>query len=312
MSDRRVLSRSHESFTAVEVLPTYLRRRAEQLDACMNGLVPPAHVRPTTIHEAIRYSLFGSGKRIRPILTLAAGEALGAKTHALLPVASAMEMIHASSLIHDDLPAMDDDDLRRGRPACHVVFGEAVAILAGDALIVRAFHVLAADCHALSDAQRGRLITELGEAVGTVHGLIGGQVVDLESEGVASDLDSLSYIHNAKTTSLIVAAVVAGGIVAGASEAQIALLRRYAKCIGLAFQIVDDILDVTATSEKLGKTAGKDKAADKATYPALHGVEVSRAKAQALVEEAVDCAWSLGVDSRRLEEIARFVTQRLS
>jgi len=301
--------RPRESASA-EVI-AYLQRRASEVDVGLDRLVPAAHVRPATIHAAIRYSIFAGGKRIRPILTLAAGEAMGAKTHALMPIACAMEMIHTGSLIHDDLPAMDNADTRRGRPSCHRKFGEAIAILAGDALIVRAFHVLAAECDALSDVQRGRISAELGAAVGSVYGLIGGQVADLESEGAAFDAERVTFIHSAKTSALLVAAIVAGGIAAGASEARIASLRRYGERIGLAFQIVDDILDVTATPEQLGKAVGRDEAAGKATYPALHGLEASRAKAEELVDAAIDDVRSLGVDSLWLEALAGFVTERL-
>ncbi|WP_394842210.1 polyprenyl synthetase family protein [Pendulispora brunnea] len=292
------------------------RRRAREVDVALDRLVPRADVRPITIHAAIRHSLFAGGKRIRPLLTLAAGEALGAPAQALMPVACAMEMIHAASLIHDDLPAMDNADVRRGRPTCHREFGEAVAILAGDALIALAFHVIANACDvlpaALSSAQAARISAELGRAVGSVQGLIAGQVIDLESEGRAGDADRVMFIHHAKTSALVVASTVAGGIVAGVDDATIAVLRRYGERIGLAFQIVDDVLDASATAEQLGKAVGRDAAAGKTTYPAIYGIEASRAMAEALVDDAIDDVRSLGVDGRWLEAIAGFVTERLS
>jgi geranylgeranyl diphosphate synthase, type II len=306
---RRLVDR-HDDHT--KNLDSYLRANARDVDACLNRLLPAATVAPTTVHSAMRYSVFGGGKRIRPALTLAGGEAFGAPRRALFPVASAVEMVHTGSLIHDDLPAMDDDNVRRGRPSCHRVFGEAIAILAGTALLTCAFHVLATACEELCDTQRNELIAELSASVGTIRGLIGGQAVDLDSEGKAIDAEQLMVIHGGKTSALIEMAVVAGGIVAGAKEAELRALRNYAKRIGLAFQIIDDILDVTASSEQLGKTAGKDLRARKATYPALYGVDKSRRMADALVNDAILIVRSLDLHNSWLEAIAQSVTARLS
>jgi geranylgeranyl diphosphate synthase type II len=260
----------------------------------------------------MRYSLLAGGKRLRPALVLAAGEAYGADTDDLMPAACAIEMIHTYSLIHDDLPAMDNDDLRRGRPTCHKAFGEAVAILAGDALLTQAFRVLAADAPKRDAERQVRVIREVATAAGTVEALIGGQMADIESEGENVDGSTLEYIHRSKTGAMIAASVVVGGIVAGANGDQIEKLRAYGQCIGLAFQIADDILDVTSTSEQLGKTPGKDQATNKATYPAIHGIAVSQTRARELVAEAVEIVSSLGLKTQVLEEIARFIIARSS
>jgi geranylgeranyl diphosphate synthase type II len=260
----------------------------------------------------MRYSLLGGGKRLRPTLVLSAGEAFGAETDDLMPAACAIEMIHTYSLIHDDLPAMDNDDLRRGRPTCHKAFGEAVAILAGDALLTQAFRVLAADAPRRDPERQVRVIREVATAAGTVDALIGGQIADIESEGKKVDDLALEYIHRSKTGAMISAAVVVGGEIAGATSVQIENLRGYGQKIGLAFQIADDILDVTSTSEQLGKTPGKDLAASKATYPAVHGISASQTRAQELVDDAVEIVSSLGLKTRVLEDIARFIIARRS
>jgi geranylgeranyl diphosphate synthase type II len=260
----------------------------------------------------MRYSLLAGGKRLRPSLTLAAGEALGADTDDLMPAACAIEMIHTYSLIHDDLPAMDNDDLRRGRPTCHKAFGEAVAILAGDALLTQAFRVLSADAPHRDAERQVRVIREIATAAGTVDALIGGQIADIESEGKQVDASTLEYIHRSKTGAMIAVSVVVGGIIAGANEKQIDKLRGYGQRIGLAFQIADDILDVTSTSEQLGKTPGKDQAANKATYPAIHGIDASNARARQLVEEAVEIVSALHLKTIVLEEVARFIIARSS
>ena len=223
---------------------------------------------------------------------------------------SALEMLHTYSLIHDDLPALDNDDLRRGRPTCHKVFGEALAILAGDALQTRAYEVLARlPCPAEA---RVRIIEEIAHGTGTIEGMIGGQVVDLESEHAKPDLPTLEYIHRAKTAALIAASVVTGGLYAGASSEEVSKLRSFGQSVGLAFQIVDDVLDVTQTSEQLGKTAGKDTAAEKATYPALFGIEVSIKKADALVEAAFEALESFGSRAETLKSLAKFLVERKS
>jgi geranylgeranyl diphosphate synthase type II len=298
--------------TSTESITSYLTRRAAEVNAWLDCLVPSEDVEPRQLHKAMRYSLLGGGKRLRPALVLTAGEALGAETDDLMPSACAIEMIHTYSLIHDDLPAMDNDDLRRGRPTCHKAFGEAVAILAGDALLTQAFRVLASDAPRRDAARQVRVIREIATAAGSVDGMIGGQMADIENEGKQVDAATVEYIHRSKTGALIAAPVVVGGIIAGATDDQIDKLRNYGERIGLAFQIADDILDVTSTSEQLGKTAGKDQTAHKATYPAVHGVPASRRRARELVEEAVEIVSNLGVSTGMLEAIARFIVARTS
>src|SRR6185436_412186 len=226
-----------------EPFANYLARRAEEVNVWLDCLVPAETVPPYELHRAMRYSLFAGGKRLRPILVLASGESLGANTDELMPAACALEMIHTYSLIHDDLPAMDNDDLRRGLPTCHKAFGEAVAILAGDALLTQAFRVLSSDAPNRNADRQVRVIREVATASGTVDALIGGQMADIESEGKEVDDPTLEYIHRSKTGAMITASVVVGGLIAGADEDQIDKLRKYGKSIGLAFQIADDILD---------------------------------------------------------------------
>jgi geranylgeranyl pyrophosphate synthase len=284
-----------------------LRRRVER---ALSDALPPEDAWPGTIHRAVRYSLLAGGKRVRPLLVLAAGGSEDADE--VLPFAVAVEMIHTYSLIHDDLPAMDDDDLRRGRPTSHKVFGEAIAILAGDALLTRAFHLLA-EVPRDWDAERVRRRVDatalLGEACGTA-GLIGGQVEDLESEGRAVGADALERLHRAKTGALLRACVVGGGILGGASPAERAALEAYASAVGLAFQVVDDVLDATEGAAQLGKTAGKDAAADKATYVKIHGLDASRALAARLLAEALAAAATLGPRAPLLSELARGIVER--
>lgn len=298
--------------STAQFVTDYLARRAEEINAWLEILVPSEMIPPQQLHQAMRYSLLAGGKRLRPALVLAAGEAFGAGADELMPAACAIEMIHTYSLIHDDLPAMDNDDLRRGRPTCHKAFGEAVAILAGDALLTQAFLVLASDAQPANAARNLRVIREVASAAGTVDALIGGQMADIEAEGKQIDAAAVEHIHRSKTGALIRASVVTGGIIAGASEDQIEKLRAYGERVGLAFQIADDILDVTSTSETLGKTAGKDKAASKATYPALYGLAASEALATLLANEAVDIISSLGISDNVLTEIARFIIARNS
>ncbi|MEW6130260.1 MAG: polyprenyl synthetase family protein [Acidobacteriota bacterium] len=297
---------------ASESLTQYFTRRTEEVNAWLDKFLPQESVQPDSIHRAMRYSIFAGGKRLRPILVLASGEALGAATEDLMPAACAVEMIHTYSLIHDDLPAMDNDDLRRGRPTCHKAFGEAIAILAGDALLTQAFRTLAADAVNRDAEKQVRVIREIANAAGTIEALIGGQVVDIESEGKAVDAATLEYIHRSKTGAMIRVCCLVGGIIAGANDDEMQKIIRYGECIGLAFQIADDILDVTQTSEQLGKTAGKDLAAAKATYPAIHGLDASHAKAREMVDEAVTIVSSLGGDTRILQSIARFIIERQS
>jgi len=278
-------------------------------DEALERLLPPATQYPTSIHQAMRHSVFAGGKRLRPILCMEAARVIASS----LPVGveelgSALEMLHTYSLIHDDLPALDNDDLRRGRPTCHRVYGEAVAILAGDGLQTYAYEVLA-NLLCPADA-RAAIIAEIAHATGTVDGMIGGQVMDLEAEHKHADAVTLEYIHRSKTGALLTASVVAGGIYAGGGEAQIQSLRDFGMNIGLAFQIVDDVLDVTQTSEQLGKTAGKDTATEKSTYPSLFGIEASLKKADKLIHKANTALDHFGDRSSNLREIAAFLVER--
>jgi geranylgeranyl diphosphate synthase type II len=280
-------------------------------DAALERLLPAADTRPASIHQAMRHSVFAGGKRIRPILCMEAARAVaGSLPAGIEDLGAALEMLHTYSLIHDDLPALDNDDLRRGRPTCHKVYGEAIAILAGDALQTQAYEVLS-QLRCSADA-RVTIIEEIARGTGTVNGMIGGQVIDLEAERTKPDVETLEYIHRSKTAALITASVVTGGIYAGADYKQIKNLRQFGQAIGLAFQIVDDILDMTHTSEQLGKTAGKDVASEKATYPALFGLEESRKKARALREEAYKSVQNLGTGGETLKELARFLIERES
>jgi geranylgeranyl diphosphate synthase type II len=280
-------------------------------DAALETLLPAANVRPVSIHQAMRHSVFAGGKRIRPILCMEAGRAVaGSLPTGIEELGAALEMLHTYSLIHDDLPALDNDDLRRGRPTCHKVYGEATAILAGDALQTRAYEVLS-QVRCSADA-RVKIIEEIAHGTGTVNGMIGGQMVDLEAEHTKPNAETLEYIHRSKTAALITASVVTGGIYANATPAQVGSLRRFGQSIGLAFQIVDDILDVTQTSEQLGKTAGKDVASEKATYPALFGLEESRKKARALLDDAYKSVQSFGRKAETLKSLARFLIERES
>tara|TARA_B100001059_G_scaffold58820_1_gene54074 strand:+ start:2599 stop:3537 length:939 start_codon:yes stop_codon:yes gene_type:complete len=261
----------------------YLELSRDRVEIALDASMGPE--RPESLRDAMRYSLLAGGKRLRPILCLAACELVGGSSELAMPTAVALEMIHTMSLIHDDLPAMDNDDLRRGRPTNHKVYGDAMAILAGDAMLSRAFEMVAVRS---ANVPADRLLRVVGELalVSGAPGLVGGQVVDLESEGKAVDLQTLEYIHLHKTAALLRACVVTGALIGGASDDQLEAMRTYANGIGLAFQIIDDILDVTASSEVLGKTAGKDLLADKTTYPKLLGLEASREKALQLVRES--------------------------
>ena len=296
--------------TSTETITNYLTRRASDVNEWLDKLLPSSAAHPEQLHKAMRYSVMAGGKRIRPALVLTSGEAMGAKTQELMPAACAIEMIHTYSLIHDDLPAMDNDDLRRGRPTCHKAFGEAVAILAGDALLTLSFRVLAEA--SLNADRRVRMIQEFSAAAGSRHGMIGGQMADIENEGKEVSAGTLEQIHREKTGALIAASAAVGGIIAGASDDEVARLRTYGQRIGLAFQIADDILDVTSTSEQLGKTPGKDQAANKATFPAIHGIDASHNRARQLVDEAIETVSTLGADTSLLQGIARFIIARSS
>jgi geranylgeranyl diphosphate synthase, type II len=279
------------------------------IDAALDRLIPLETQYPASIHKAMRHSVFAGGKRLRPILCMEAGRMFaGALPPRIEELGAALEMLHTYSLIHDDLPSLDNDDLRRGRPTCHKVFGEAIAILAGDALQTQAYEVLARlRCPAES---RVRIIEEIARGTGTVDGMIGGQVVDLEAEHTNPDAPTLEYIHRAKTAALITASLVSGGLYGGGNDRDVTRLRMFGRSVGLAFQIVDDILDVTQTSEQLGKTAGKDTAAEKATYPALFGIDESVRKADELVKAAFAELSSYGDRAEPLKELARFLVER--
>jgi geranylgeranyl diphosphate synthase type II len=279
------------------------------IDRALEKLLPPAEQRPESIHHAMRHSVFAGGKRLRPVLCMEAARMINGELPAgIEELGSALEMLHTYSLIHDDLPALDNDELRRGKPTCHVVYGEAIAILAGDALQTQAYEVLAR-LQCLPEA-RVRIIEEIARGTGTVDGMIGGQVKDLEAERQAPDAATLEYIHRSKTGALITASLVSGGIYAGGSHAEIQRLREFGRAVGLAFQIADDVLDVTQSSEQLGKTAGKDAAAEKATYPALFGIEESVRKAAALVASGCNALESFGARSQTLKDLARYLVQR--
>lgn len=290
-------------------LETYLAARRQLVQEALEKSLPPADSYPYAVHRAMRYSLFAGGKRLRPILVLAAGEAVGSPPEPLLPAACAVELIHTYSLIHDDLPAMDNDDYRRGRPTCHRVFGEAIALLAGDALLTQAFAVLARVPAGVSPARVVRAIDELATAAGS-QGLIGGQVVDIEAEGKPVQLETVNYIHSHKTGSLIRACLRLGGLLGGADEEQLAILTRYGETLGLAFQITDDILDIEGDFSKTGKKGGTDVARGKATYPACLGLEKARETARELCAEAQGLAAALGQAARPLHLLAGYVYSR--
>jgi geranylgeranyl diphosphate synthase type II len=291
-------------------LREYLAGQQALVDAELDRLVPPEATPPETIHRAMRYSLFAGGKRIRPVLGIEAARAAGDDGDGVVSAACALELIHTYSLIHDDLPALDNDDYRRGKLTNHKVFGEAMAILAGDALLTLAFEVLAK--LKIAAKRRAKLVAELATASGTVGGMIGGQVADLEGEGHPPDARLLETIHRAKTGALLRASLRMGAICAGASEEQYAALSRYGEHMGLAFQIVDDILDVEASSEELGKTAGKDAAQQKITFPAVYGLETSHKMAREECERAHAALAPLGDRAIRLHELADHIVRRKS
>ncbi|MBF2016697.1 MAG: polyprenyl synthetase family protein [Rivularia sp. T60_A2020_040] len=289
-------------------LPAYLKERQKLVETALDKSIEIVY--PDKIYQAMRYSLLAGGKRLRPILCLATCEMTGGNIEMSLPTACALEMIHTMSLIHDDLPAMDNDDYRRGKLTNHKVYGDDVAILAGDGLLAYAFEYVATHTQNVPPPQVLQVISRLGRAVGAA-GLVGGQVVDLEMEGKTDvPLETLNFIHNHKTAALLEASVVCGGILASASPEQLQRLSRYSQNIGLAFQIVDDILDITATQEQLGKTAGKDQKAQKVTYPSLWGLEESKKQAQLLVEAAVAELETFGEQAKPLIALAYFITSR--
>ena len=289
-------------------LKRYLVARQKEVDRALDRFLPKASVTPATIHKAMRYSLFAGGKRLRPILCLAAAEACGGKSEAALPHACALECIHTYSLIHDDLPSMDNDDLRRGRPTCHKVFGDAIAILAGDALLTIAFEI-ACRAKKVSRYDLREVMREIAEAAGS-RKLIAGQVADLEAEGKNLSREQVRSIHENKTAALLTASVRLGAMAANAGAKQLTAVTAFGRALGLAFQVIDDILDVTQTSEKLGKSAGKDLAAKKATYPAVFGLEKSRSEARRLTKQAHRALGTLGENAHVLRALADYLLAR--
>lgn len=289
-------------------LQKYLKDRGARVDRALGRLLPKEQVPPPTIHKAMRYSIFAGGKRLRPVLCLAAAEACGGSVSDALPLACAVECIHTYSLIHDDLPCMDDDDFRRGRPTSHKVFGEGVAVLAGDALLTVAFEMVA-KARSSRRYSHAEMVRELARASGSLS-LIAGQVADLEGEGNHLGMADLRFIHERKTAALIRASLRLGGMSANAPAAKLKALSEFGLALGLAFQIIDDILDVTQTSEKLGKSAGKDLASEKSTYPALIGLDASRDEAHRLTQVAHDALEIFGAQGQRLRELADYLLSR--
>ncbi len=293
-------------------LKAYLESRRALVEAALERVLPPESAPPTTVHRAMRYSVLAPGKRLRPILVVAGAEAVGGHAEQVLDTACALELIHAYSLIHDDLPAMDDDDYRRGRLTSHKVFGEAMAILAGDALLTLAFRLIATNAAARADAAIvGRVVAEVADAAGT-GGMVGGQVVDIESEGKTISAEMLDYIHLHKTAALIRVALRVGAVLAGGRAEQVDAISGAGQALGLAFQIVDDILDVEGNLAELGKTAGSDERKQKATYPSLHGLPASKARARELIEETKRRLIPLGPAAEPIRALADFVLERRS
>jgi geranylgeranyl diphosphate synthase type II len=289
-------------------LSRYLKSQTALVDRALDRFLPKATAKPATLHKAMRYSLFAGGKRLRPVLTLAAAEACGGKVADALPAACAVECIHTYSLVHDDLPCMDDDDLRRGRPTNHKVFGEGIAVLAGDALLTVAFEILARTKPAKRYPAAAQF-AELAHAAGS-RWLVGGQVADLEGEGRPLTAAELEYIHRCKTAALLTTSIRLGAMSANATEAQLKALTTFGESVGLAFQVIDDILDVTQSSEKLGKTAGKDVHAQKATYPAIHGLEKSRQTARRLTAKASAALVPLKTKAATMQALADYLLAR--
>ena len=292
-------------------LQGYLEERRRLVEEALDRFLPPVDTYPRPIHEAMRYSVFAGGKRLRPILAIAGAEAAGGHAEDVLPVACALECIHTYSLIHDDLPSMDDDDIRRGKPTCHKVYGEALAILAGDALLTSAFALLSEEGLAkrLGAERLSQLIQEVARAAGSL-GMVGGQVVDILSEGKEVDRGTLLFLHTHKTGALIRTSVLSGGLVAKASQEELEALSRYGERIGLAFQIVDDLLDVTGVEEEIGKPVGSDRKKKKATYPKLYGLEESRRYVELFTAEAKEALSPFGDRAWTLRSIADYIASR--
>ncbi|HEY6205179.1 MAG TPA: farnesyl diphosphate synthase [Chthoniobacterales bacterium] len=289
-------------------LKSYLVSRQKLIDHALNRYLPKEKVKPATIHKAMRYSLFAGGKRLRPILCLAAAETCGGTIDNALPLACALECIHTYSLVHDDLPSMDNDDFRRGRPTCHKVFGDGIAVLAGDALLTIAFEIVSR-AKPTPRYDLSILLREIAVAAGS-RKLIAGQVADLQAEGKKATAVQVRYIHESKTAAILAASVGLGAMSANANPKQLGAITRFGRALGLAFQVVDDILDVTQTSEKLGKSAGKDVAANKATYPAVFGLERSRSEAKKLTRQAHSALSIFGPKAEALHALANYLLER--
>jgi geranylgeranyl diphosphate synthase type II len=289
-------------------LKRYLAARQKEVDRALDRFLPKASAKPATIHKSMRYSLFAGGKRLRPILCLAAAEACGGKIGTALPLACAVECIHTYSLIHDDLPSMDDDDFRRGRPTCHKIFGDGIAVLAGDALLTIAFEIVSR-AKPTSRYTMSILLREIAIAAGSQK-LVAGQVADLEAEGHKTDRAQLRYIPENNTAAILTTTVRLGAMSANADAKKLRAITKYGRALGLAFQIIDDILDVTQTSEKLGKSAGKDAAAKKATYPAVIGLDESRSEARRLTRQAHNALSIFGEKAETLHALANYLLER--
>jgi len=299
--------KSTQATSAFELKP-WVEHQAKEVNRALDKFLPSARTKPKTMHESMRYSLFAGGKRMRPALVLAAAEACGGEWDAAMPLACAVECIHTYSLIHDDLPAMDNDDFRRGNPTNHKVYGEGIAILAGDALLTQAFEI-AAQCKAWPRYSHQDIILEIAKASGSLQ-LIAGQVADLEGEGKSLTVPQLRYIHERKTSALLCCSTRLGGMSANCTPRQLEALTEFGYNVGLAFQVIDDILDVTATSEELGKTAGKDLTAQKATYPAIVGLEKSRKIAKQLTDKAFAALKVFRWKAQTLEGLADYLLNR--
>ncbi len=290
-------------------LGAYMKVQAAAIDVALDRFLPPDTQRPQTLHKAMRYSVFAGGKRLRPVLVIAGAEAVGGTAEQVMPTACALEMIHTYSLVHDDLPAMDNDDFRRGVPTNHKVFGEAIAILAGDALLTLAFRLVADNARTAAPGAVQAVVADGADAAGHA-GMVAGQVEDLEAEGRQVGADTLDYIHVHKTGALIRTSLRVGAMLCDATAEQVRALSVAGANLGLAFQIVDDILDVVASSAELGKTAGKDQIQQKATFPAIHGLEASRARARSLIEEAEQALTAFGPRAEPIRALGRFILER--
>lgn len=295
----------------MQPLEDYLEQQRQRVEAALDAFLPALDAYPARLMEAMRYSVFAGGKRLRPILTLTAAEAVGGESEAVLPAASALEYIHTYSMIHDDLPAMDDDDYRRGKLTNHKVYGEAMAVLAGDALLTHAFEVLSRP--PLSERFPADLLQQVSYRIARASGsfgMIGGQVMDIVSEGQAVGLEVLEYIHRHKTAALLTASVTVGGLLGGGTSAQVQALERYGHDVGWAFQIADDLLDVEGDAAVIGKQVGRDAVLEKATYPGILGVEPSRQRATELMQQGIAALADFGPAAERLRQIAAYIVAR--